>query len=530
MKNCIPLLLISFCLYQCASIETNQEQISDTTTDSIAFSEDATVAEIKLVEIKRSEIYLKTILARTAAFEKQFGDLHEHIPYTMFLNEQLYFVVATGNWKVDNWDSDNQEPTSIGSYKVGLVNELNEVIIPIKYDKIYNMGGVASNLMEVELNGKLGAYDIVGNELLPPEFDGIYPYTNAKNTWIQIRKGDQFGWLSTSGHVSMNPSSHSNQGLFKAQPVASLLTNWSFDSNSDRVIPFFKTQTSLKDKYQTKEEGLLILPSYLYHLGLVPEFRTNWDAFVMNGPSNGETAATIQTARKTGNNQTIISAFKQYFSDPRGYYEERSDIITVNDKMEPIDKLSIEEGYIQGPCSDEIRFRFIDDNTLEVNLIKETNHPTYNMMTSYAYHHISSEGKITPIKIDGLYPFTRMIKMTDFYFKGCFSRDLTEEESNSKLNEDEYLNFANLEHLTIEDLDIMRNEIYAVHGYKFKNKKWQDYFTKQAWYKPQFDNVDDQLTEIEKHNVTAILNQKKKMEGHEAEFTNTTYGVFVAAG
>lgn len=533
MRNLSPLLLLllltSFCLYQCASTENSQEQTFNTTTDSLNFVEERTEPEIKLVEIKRSEINLETILARTAAFKKQFGAFHQHIPYTMFVNEQLYFVVATGNWKENNWDSNKQEPTSLGSYKVGLVNELNETIIPIKYDKIYNMGGVAPNLMEVELNGKLGAYDIVGNELLAAEFDGIYPYSNARNSWVQVRKGDQFGWLSTSGHVSMDVNSHSNQGLFRPQPVASLLTNWSFDSKSERIVPFFKTQTSLTDKYQTNVEGLLIFPSYLYHLELVPEFRTDWDAFIVDNSGNGETQAKIQTARKTGKNKTLVSAFKQYFSEPRGYYEERSDIITLNDKMEPIDKLSIEEGYLQGPCSDEIRFHFIDDNTLEACMIKATKHPTYNMMTSYAYHHIGADGKINPIKVNGLYPFTRIIKITDVYFKGCFSRDLTAEEKSASDTEED-LNFANSEHLSIEDLDLMRNEIYAAHGYIFKNKKWKDYFGKQPWYKAQFNNVDDKLTEIEKHNITAILNQKKKMEGHEAEFINTTYGIFVAAG
>lgn len=528
MKNYLPLLLLSFWLYQCASTETSQESSSQTTTDTLGFAKEETEPEIKLVKIKRSQIRLETILARTAAFEKQFGAFYNHIPYTMFINEQLYFIVATGNWTEDSWSRDKRDPASIGTYKVGLVNEVNEIIIPIKYDKIYNMGGVAENLIEVELNGKLGAYDIVGNELLKAEFDGIYPYTNAKNAWVQIRKGDQFGWLSTSGQVSMDPNSHSNKGLFEAQPVASLLTNWSFDSKSEKLIPIFKTQSSLNDKYQTREEGLLILPSYLYQLGLVPEFRTGWDAFATNSPSDGETAATIQTARKTGDNQTIISAFKQYFSEPRGYFEERSDVITVNNKMEKIDVLSIESGYTQGPCSDDIRFRFIDDNTLEVSMIESTNHPTYNMMTNYAYHNINTEGKISPINIKGLYKFTRILKMTDAYFKGCFSRDLTEQESKGQENAD--FNFANLEHLTIEDLDLMRNEIYAAHGYTFKSKKWQDYFGKQSWYKAQFDNVDDQLTEIEKHNVTAILNQKKKMEGNEAKFLNTTYGVYVAAG
>lgn len=533
------LLLISFSFYQCSNTEQKQVPTSQTTDSSTTSHTTKTIQEeqatevnsiiVSQVDVKRVESNLKTILKRAAAFKKQFGNLHQHIPYTMFANNQFYFVVIKGNWKEDNWDNNHSDPLPAGSYKVGLVNELNEIIIPTQYDKIYNMGGVASNLIEVELNGKLGAYNLDGVKLLHTEFDAIYPYTNAKDVWVQVRKGGKFGWLNNSGQVSLDPSSHSNEGLFKAQPFAGLLSNWSFSSKSKKLIPFFTTEVA---DYENEPQGLLILPSYLYHLDLVPEFRTRWNVFPSYGPGNGETEATIQTARKAGKNQTIVSAFKQYFADPRGDYEEQSDIITVNEKMEPIDKLTIKADYVRMPCTPDIRFHFIDDNTLEVSMNNEVKHPVYKMMTTHVYHKISSDGKISLLKTQGWYPFTQMTKITNSYFKGCFLRNLTDEE-NARLNDEDndyFMAHAKLEHLTIEDLDLMRNEIYALHGYKFKSKKWQDYFGKQTWYKAQFDNVDDQLTEIEKHNITAILNQKKKMEGNEVKFTKRIYEPFVAAG
>ncbi|MFY0602126.1 MAG: YARHG domain-containing protein [Cyclobacteriaceae bacterium] len=56
-----------------------------------------------------------------------------------------------------------------------------------------------------------------------------------------------------------------------------------------------------------------------------------------------------------------------------------------------------------------------------------------------------------------------------------------------------------------EDLDIMRNEIFADHGYIFKTEKWVKYFSKQPWYTPSFDNVDSKLSMIEKINIKTIL-------------------------
>lgn len=57
-----------------------------------------------------------------------------------------------------------------------------------------------------------------------------------------------------------------------------------------------------------------------------------------------------------------------------------------------------------------------------------------------------------------------------------------------------------------QDLKVMRNEIYARYGYKFKSGGEMDtYFKKQDWYTPQHENVDAFLTEIEKANSELIL-------------------------
>ena len=54
------------------------------------------------------------------------------------------------------------------------------------------------------------------------------------------------------------------------------------------------------------------------------------------------------------------------------------------------------------------------------------------------------------------------------------------------------------------DLIVIRNEIYARHGYKFKLQKLRDYFSGQSWYNPRFDNVESKLSVIEQKNVMFI--------------------------
>ncbi|HMC86091.1 MAG TPA: YARHG domain-containing protein [Chitinophagaceae bacterium] len=62
-----------------------------------------------------------------------------------------------------------------------------------------------------------------------------------------------------------------------------------------------------------------------------------------------------------------------------------------------------------------------------------------------------------------------------------------------------------------EELQIMRNEIYARYGQRFaKNGKMYLHFYKKKWYQPFRDNVQSCLTEIEVRNlakINAINNQ-----------------------
>src|SRR6056297_278062 len=55
-----------------------------------------------------------------------------------------------------------------------------------------------------------------------------------------------------------------------------------------------------------------------------------------------------------------------------------------------------------------------------------------------------------------------------------------------------------------KELKIMRNEIFARHGYKFKTDKMNTYFNSQFWYQKRHDDVKDLLTDIEKINIKRI--------------------------
>ena len=73
------------------------------------------------------------------------------------------------------------------------------------------------------------------------------------------------------------------------------------------------------------------------------------------------------------------------------------------------------------------------------------------------------------------------------------------------------LSHSDVAGLSKDDLAIMRNEIYARHGYIFKvNRKIAQYFIRQSWYVPKYNNVDSMLSSVEKSNAYFIRKIEKQ--------------------
>lgn len=66
------------------------------------------------------------------------------------------------------------------------------------------------------------------------------------------------------------------------------------------------------------------------------------------------------------------------------------------------------------------------------------------------------------------------------------------------------LRVSDIEGLNNWDLKVMRNEIYARHGYIFKTDEIKRYFNQQSWYTPKHDNVESLLSDLEKKNIHFI--------------------------
>lgn len=75
--------------------------------------------------------------------------------------------------------------------------------------------------------------------------------------------------------------------------------------------------------------------------------------------------------------------------------------------------------------------------------------------------------------------------------------------STQKLTEKQLKNLHKL------DLEIIRNTIYARHGYSFANRGARQFFDYVDWYVPLYTNVEDKLSPIEKDNIELLKRFEK---------------------
>lgn len=88
----------------------------------------------------------------------------------------------------------------------------------------------------------------------------------------------------------------------------------------------------------------------------------------------------------------------------------------------------------------------------------------------------------------------------------------------SKIQEVNTYNEEVLYDMTIAQLQLTRNEVYARKGYIFKKGgAMESYFSKQSWYTPKLENVDDLLSQEEKDFIKLIQN----IESANTQFTVT---------
>jgi len=91
------------------------------------------------------------------------------------------------------------------------------------------------------------------------------------------------------------------------------------------------------------------------------------------------------------------------------------------------------------------------------------------------------------------------------------SRKLALAPGDMELFEDKLISPQMLHGLSLNELRLLRNEIYARHGRQFQAPWLSQYFFSQPWYQPDENFKDEQLTGPDKQNVETIVAYENKV-------------------
>ena len=74
-----------------------------------------------------------------------------------------------------------------------------------------------------------------------------------------------------------------------------------------------------------------------------------------------------------------------------------------------------------------------------------------------------------------------------------------------------YISESDLDYRGQYEISLIRNEIYARHGYVFKTEPYKSYFESKSWYYPNEYFSDGSFNDVEKANVKFITEYEKAM-------------------
>ncbi len=419
------------------------------------------------------------------------------------IGRDVFYYVVRGELSLPEHAADF--PFTEGDYKVGLVSSVGENLLPAKFDLIGSIGALAPNCVEVYQDDKVGLYNIKSGTYLSPKYDYLIPSQDSKF----------IAYGRTGNTLESINSNMSTQLVDKAQ--------------ADRVeryaVQDWKVSTSDLDG------EVMISPRVEYNLDDANEcpyfyiFPKYWQLSInrinianlcisdekMYAFGTEELEAEVQEQLTFWDNIKInLVKLYELIGDGRGYTNDQLFLVNHKNKNTDTNFAIIEfpdgESYAECACDLTTERSIIQDSLFQFKGIGSDYEYGLYCGTKYSYVYIKPSGDIEQLNSNRNFSFTKWIKINSTYFEGCYFKGYDKDNREVVFNK-----------LNAYDLDIMRNEIFADYGYKFKSEEWNEFFSQFKWYKPTLDNVDSLLTDIDKHNIEVILTAKNSMVNEKAE-------------
>lgn len=376
--------------------------------------------------------------------------------------------------------------------QLGLVNPQLEEVLPPVYDQIFNPDATAKGYVELLKDGQHGLYGYRNRILLSPSYDLIFPPIQHEDAIAIGQKGKQF-WAIMPDGSRQEIRERNMQPLY-----ASIPQHLGFNYQENGYLRLFSSYSKFS-KVDPQDTYVCFSPSYLANLNIFPEVFSHSEY----DNDNGAFGYISEVQENDSWTYSLLGAFVTTGIEVRSDIEDvvSSELITVDTYNEHVHSVDL-------PGDNP---RFVATGLIE-SFKDFPSSDLHDYMQEYVYFKVLDDGRIKELNSDRIFAFTQFVKMDSSYFRVNWADEIRGEEGSR------FYEVLFGKYYTIDDLDVMRNEIFASYGYRFKSERWQTYFGKQKWYRPRFDNVDDQLTEIDRHNISLILEQKKDMEQHPEKY------------
>lgn len=385
------------------------------------------------------------------------------------------------------------------------ISKGKEWLLAMEYNKVYNPEMTLDECVEIKKGNKVGLVHLESGKILLPQFEYIAPQSATDRSLSYGFKGGVFHQIE-----------YKNDDFILTEETFSLAESFQslhLELNKLGACMLYDANTpSYGEEDANSGNGVLFLPSYLEQLNLWPAMTDDiidrtLDIRFAFGRGNSELKSSQSSL--WGNISTFIVETYEDFFDARGATSQQAALISV-DKNNHSAQAEILFDLKNSAFTIPYETKFIRPDLLEFKTEVENESGLYDIETTYKYYQIDSSGGIMLQDRNRHFDCSYFARLDETYFAGVYGHFVKESELTP------FLHLEHLEHLSIEDLDVMRNEIYAEYGYRFKSMKWQAYFEQFEWYQPRFDNVDHLLTELEKDNIKTILSAKERVVADRA--------------
>ena len=427
--------------------------------------------------------------------------------YTIVQKDTLFYITSK------DWEGklDKSIPD-----KWGIMNTKMEIILPVEYDLISNPGIIKKDLIEVHKNDKYGLIDSKGEIVIDVKYDYLLPIIDNKFSVIGKIKDDFFLVSNLESEILKN--FELNKGYFDLD-----ISKINYSELVNATAPNYIDDTQDGNR-------VYIPSSFFIYFNLLPKVNLNFAITLNEELAFGK----IETKISVDNGfdfyekiEAIVTSFYEKGVDGRGWVKNSKKITLITNNGDfKSNLLLFDEIKEYFGCEGEIykykkdvRISKIDSNKIEVFTIGDSNtlYSDCFKCDKYEYYRLNKDGELEIIKSNRKFSFTKHVKIDDSYFRGVFLL--------RNYNKNEYIHVHKFKnHLSKNELDIMRNEIYAEYGFRFKSTKWREYFSGFNWYKPRFDNVDELLNKTDKYNIDIIIKEYNKLDIYISELEDIDCG------